>query len=125
MRILFFLLLPLLSFSQSITIQILGTTAKGNFPVIDTFLHRLFGKKGTYAHMQDILTPTSDSFQIKPVLIGQNLHQLNFTRIKVTAIGVHHGSVPEYDTMKNRRNSPKDACQTSHAFTSHETYLRT
>ncbi len=75
-------------------LPILGTTSAGDFPDISTFLQRLFGKKGAYAYMQDILTPKSDSFQIKPIEFDQGFNSKNFGEIVVGMVGVTHGKIP-------------------------------
>lgn len=75
-------------------LPILGTTGAGDFSNIKTYLNRLFGKNGTYAYMQDILTPQSDSFEIKPIILNQNFNSINIGAIKVTSIGVQHRGVP-------------------------------
>lgn len=76
------------------SLAILGTTAAGDFPDTTTFLERLFGKEGAYAYMQDILTPQSDSFQIKPIQFDQGFNSKNFGNIVVGTVGVKHGNVP-------------------------------
>ncbi len=75
-------------------LPILGTTAKGDFPSISQFLERLFGKQGAFAYMNDILTPQSDSFQIKAVQFDQGFNSKNFGEITVGTVGVNHGIVP-------------------------------
>jgi len=75
-------------------LPILGTVAQGDFPNISTYLKRLFGKNGAYAYMQDILTPQSDSFQIKPILFDQGFNHMKFGTISVGTVGVTHGKIP-------------------------------
>ena len=75
-------------------LPILGTTEAGDFPNINEYLERLFGKNGAYAYMNDILTPQSDSFQIKPVMFNQGFNSQNFGHITVGTVGVTHGKVP-------------------------------
>ena len=75
-------------------LPILGTTGAGDFPNINEYLQRLFGKKGAYAYMNDILTPQSDSFQIKPIMFNQGFNSQNFGQITVGTVGVTHGKVP-------------------------------
>ena len=75
-------------------LPILGTTEKGNFPSISQFLERLFGKQGAFAYMNDILTPQSDSFQIKAVQFDQGFNSKSFGEITVGTVGVNHGIVP-------------------------------
>ena len=82
-------------FSQrSRPLPILGTTASGAFPNINDFLERLFGEKGAYAYMSDILTPQSDSFQIVPVRFDQGFNAKKFGEITVGTVGVNHGTIP-------------------------------
>jgi len=80
--------------NRSKMLPILGTTAKGDFPSIDDFLVRLFGNQGAYAYMNDILTPQSDSFEIKAVNFGQDFNSKNFGDFIVGTVGVNHGSIP-------------------------------
>ena len=75
-------------------LPILGTTEAGDFPNINAYLQRLFGKNGAYAYMNDILTPQSDSFQIKPIMFNQEFNSKNFGQITVGTVGVTHGKVP-------------------------------
>ena len=75
-------------------LPILGTTKAGDFPNIKEYLQRLFGKNGVYAYMQDILTPKSDSFQIKPKILSQSFNSNRFGDIRVKSIGVTHGKIP-------------------------------
>lgn len=82
-------------FSKRTTaLPILGTTALGDFPNIHEYLQRLFGKKGAYAYMNDILTPQSDSFELKPIMFDQGFNSQNFGNIVVGAVGVTHGKIP-------------------------------
>ena len=80
--------------NRSKLLPILGTTAKGNFPNIKEYLNRMFGKNGAYAYMNDILTPQSDSFQIKPIMFNQGFNSQNFNGITVGTVGVNHGIIP-------------------------------
>ena len=75
-------------------LPILGTTEARDFPNIHEYLERLFGKNGAYAYMNDILTPQSDSFQIKPIMFNQGYNSQNFGQITVGTVGVSHGKVP-------------------------------
>ena len=80
--------------NRASALPILGTTSAGDFPNINNYLERLFGKNGAYAYMQDILTPQSDSFQIKPILFDQGFNSKNFGNITVGTVGVTHGKIP-------------------------------
>ncbi len=75
-------------------LPILGTSSKGDFPDIYTFLTRFFGAEGVYAYMQDILTPKSESFQIEGILRDQKHREMQLGVIKIGSVGVHHGPVP-------------------------------
>ena len=75
-------------------LPIFGTIAKGDFPDIKTYLKRLFGKNGAYAYMNDILTPQSDSFEIKAILRRQKSTTTHLGNITITTVGIHHGNVP-------------------------------
>jgi len=79
---------------RTAVLPILGTTALGDFPNINEYLERLFGKRGAYAYMNDILTPQSDSFQLKPILFDQGFNSQNFGDIVVGTVGVTHGKIP-------------------------------
>lgn len=75
-------------------LPILGTTSAGDFPTITDYLDRLFGPKGAYAYMHDILSAKSDSFQIKPIMFTQDYSSKNFGEIIVGTVGVNHGPIP-------------------------------
>lgn len=75
-------------------LPIVGTVKGGDFPNIQTYLERLFGKNGIYAYMQDILTPQSDSFQIVPKICDVDFSTKYFKKIKMTSVGVNHGKIP-------------------------------
>jgi ribonuclease BN (tRNA processing enzyme) len=76
------------------TLPILGTTAAGKFPDIREYLERLFGSKGAYAYMDDILTKESDSFQIVPHMFDQGYNSANYGEIIVGMAGVKHAQIP-------------------------------
>jgi len=75
-------------------LPILGTTAAGKFPNIKEYLERLFGSKGAYAYMDDILTKESDSFQIVPHMFDQGYNSHNYGDIIVGMAGVKHAQIP-------------------------------
>jgi len=75
-------------------LPILGTVSGGDFPNIKTYLQRLFGEHGAYAYMNDILTPQSDSFEIRAITLPKQMSILSVGNIKITSIGVQHGSIP-------------------------------
>jgi len=75
-------------------LPLLGTTEGGDFPDLKTFLKRLFGKRGAFAYMSDILTPQSDSFMLEPIVLKQKLQHMKIGSISITSLGVSHGPVP-------------------------------
>ena len=75
-------------------LPILGTPKGGDFPNIETYLERLFGKSGVYAYMQDILSDSPDSFKLQPILADQGFNSHNFGKIVVGMVGVQHGEIP-------------------------------
>jgi len=75
-------------------LPLLGTVKGGDFPNIKEYLERMFGKNGAYAYMQDILTPQSDSFQLKPFVCGAEFQTQQFNNIKLSSVGVKHGKIP-------------------------------
>jgi len=75
-------------------LPIIGTVKEGDFPNIEIYLERMFGKNGAYAYMQDILTSQSDSFQIVPKICDRDFSTKYFKNIKMTSVGVNHGKVP-------------------------------
>jgi len=70
---------------------------RGNtyFPSISEYLEALFGKNGAYRYMQDVLSSSSDSFEIVPVEINSNYPSTrNYKSFKLTLINVNHAIVP-------------------------------
>lgn len=70
---------------------------KGNdfFPGTKEYLNTLFGAKGAYRYMQDVLTPQSDSFQILPIEIDSTkILTKEYKHFSLKLINVHHGIVP-------------------------------
>jgi len=81
--------------SRTRALNILGPQANASFPSLDEFLSLQFGPRGAYRYMQDVLTPNSDSFEIKSYsLQAQNLKQMDFNGLHVKIISVHHGIIP-------------------------------
>ena len=77
------------------TLPILGPVGNQYFPSTNEFIETLFGKKGAYRYMSDILTPQSDSFQIIPEAIdAPNLVTRHFKSFTLNIINVNHGIVP-------------------------------
>ena len=77
------------------TLPILGPVGNQHFPSTNEFIETLFGKKGAYRYMSDVLTPQSDSFQIIPEAIdAPNLVTRHFKSFTLNIINVNHGIVP-------------------------------
>ena len=74
-------------------LPILGPTGSHLFPSTTQFCKALFGSKGAYRYMQDVLTAQSESFEIIPKDINSTYHQV-FKSFTLDMISVHHGSVP-------------------------------
>ena len=77
------------------SLDIIAPYGNDEFPSIHEFLIGLFGENGVYRYMRDILTPRSDSFEIRPIEI--ELHDIITRKYKsftLTLISVHHGLVP-------------------------------
>jgi ribonuclease BN (tRNA processing enzyme) len=77
------------------TLPIMGPVGNQYFPGTNEFIETLFGKKGAYRYMSDVLTPQSDSFQIIPEAIdAPNLVTRHFKSFTLNIINVNHGIVP-------------------------------
>lgn len=76
-------------------LPIIGPAGNTYFPGLEEYIDLLFGEKGAYRYMSDILTMQSDSFSIHPIEIknGQN-H--DFNGIHLSAVPVNHGVVPAF-----------------------------
>ena len=74
-------------------LDIIAPFGNQSFPSISEFLQALLGTQGAYRYMSDILTPTSDSFQIIPIEIS-SLTTREYADFKLTLIPVHHSIVP-------------------------------
>lgn len=72
-------------------LPVVGPGGNASFPSIGAFLAELFGPEGAYRYMQDVLTPQSDSFELKPMEAGAKMAFPSFT---LEALPVHHGIVP-------------------------------
>lgn len=72
-------------------LSVIGPDGNRAFPAIDPFLEALFGPKGAYRYMQDVLTPHSDSFRLIPTKAKPHM---NFNAFTLDAMEVHHGIVP-------------------------------
>jgi len=81
--------------SRTRVLNILGPQANASFPSLDEFLSLQFGPHGAYRYMQDVLTPQSDSFEIKSYsLQPKSLKEMDFNGLHVKIISVHHGIIP-------------------------------
>jgi len=78
---------------RSKMLPIVGTIGNKNFPSMSEFLELSFGENGTYRYMSDVLTPKSDSFEIRAVDVKVSRH-LEFKHFHLDVIAVHHGGVP-------------------------------
>ena len=81
-------------FSQrSDTLDIIAPDGNAYFPSTTEFLKMLFGKRGAYRYMQDILSDNSDSFKIVPIDIKRSTRRV-YKDFSLEFIRVHHGIVP-------------------------------
>jgi ribonuclease BN (tRNA processing enzyme) len=77
------------------SLDIIGPSGNTYFPSIEEYLQTLFGPKGAYRYMQDILTTKSDSFQIVPLsLDSDEVMTRKYNDFTLKLISVHHGIVP-------------------------------
>ncbi|MDF1878083.1 MBL fold metallo-hydrolase [Sulfurimonas sp. SAG-AH-194-C20] len=79
--------------SRSEKLDIIAPNGNEYFPSTSEFLENLFGKNGAYRYMNDILTPSSDSFEILPIDI-KALSVREYKDFKLTLLPVHHGIIP-------------------------------
>ena len=76
-------------------LPILGPIGNQYFPSTDEYVETLFGIKGAYRYMSDVLTPQSDSFQIMPESIdAPKIITRHFKSFNIKLINVNHGIVP-------------------------------
>jgi len=81
--------------SRNRSLPILGPVGNQYFPGTKEFIQTLFGKKGAYRYMSDVLTPQSDSFEIIPESIdAPKLLTRRFKSFNLSIINVNHGIVP-------------------------------
>ena len=83
-------------FSQRVdNLDIIGPEGNEFFPSTSEYLKILFGKRGAYRYMQDILTKESDSFRITPIEItSNNITTKKYKSFTLKLISVNHGIVP-------------------------------
>ena len=79
--------------NRSRSLDILGPSGNVSFPSTSEFLYILFGPKGAYRYMQDVLTPQSDSFEIIGIDIN-SYKRRNYPAFSLELISTHHGIVP-------------------------------
>lgn len=83
-------------------LPIIGPSGNRHFPDIESYLERLFGDDGAYEYMSDVLTPSSDSFQIYPVEIdSESVVHKKFNNFTLDMINVHHANVPAISVRIN------------------------
>lgn len=81
--------------SRTEPLTILGPVGNSHFPSTTTFIKTLFGPRGAYRYMSDILTPKSDSFQILPADVdAPEVVQRHFRHFDLSIINVDHSIVP-------------------------------
>lgn len=78
---------------RSESLDIIAPSGNAYFPSTTEFVQNLFGKKGAYRYMQDVLTPQSDSFQIIAINIQKEAQRV-YKDFTLQFIRVHHGIVP-------------------------------
>ncbi len=79
-------------FSQrSVPLPVIGPAGNDSFPSVIDFVQGLFGPRGIYRYMQDVLTPQSDSFELLPQIAASKTVFEHFT---LASMPVHHGIVP-------------------------------
>ncbi|WP_297441639.1 MBL fold metallo-hydrolase [Sulfurimonas sp.] len=78
---------------RSSSLDIIAPDENEYFPSTTEFLDDLFGKKGAYRYMSDVLSPQSDSFEIIPIDIKRSEKRV-YKDFTLQFIRVHHGIVP-------------------------------
>jgi len=80
---------------RSAPLPIIGPVANQYFPSTNEYLNIMFGKKGAYRYMSDVLTPQSDSFQIVPESINApSIVRKKYKDFTLSIINVNHGIIP-------------------------------
>ena len=80
---------------RSETLDIIAPKGNKYFPGTSEYLETLFGDKGAYRYMQDVLTPSSDSFEIIPIeIVSNKITKKTYTHFSLDIIRVNHGIVP-------------------------------
>ncbi len=76
-------------------LPIIGPVGNKSFPSTTKYLKLLFGERGAYRYMSDVLTLQSDSFQIVPESINApKITTRHFKSFTLSMINVNHGIVP-------------------------------
>jgi len=75
------------------SLDIIGPEGNEYFPSTTEFLNTLFGSRGAYRYMSDVLSPQSDSFEILPIDIKAKTRR-EYKDFTLTLIRVHHGIIP-------------------------------
>jgi len=77
------------------SLDIIGPSGNHYFPSIDEYLTGLFGSDGIYRYMSDVLSYSSDSFEITAVEIDSNdVIEKRYEGMTLSFINVHHGHIP-------------------------------
>ena len=80
---------------RSAPLPILGPIANQYFPSTDEYINIMFGEKGAYRYMSDVLTSQSDSFQILPESIdAPMIVRKKYKDFTLSIINVNHGIIP-------------------------------
>ena len=80
---------------RSSPLPIVGPVANQYFPSTNEYINIMFGKKGAYRYMSDVLTPQSDSFQILPESVdAPKIVQKKYKDFTLSIINVNHGIIP-------------------------------
>ncbi len=80
---------------RSTPLPIVGPIANEYFPSTNEYIDIMFGEKGAYRYMSDVLTPQSDSFQILPESIdAPKIVEKQYKDFTLTVINVNHGIIP-------------------------------
>jgi len=80
---------------RSASLPILGPIGNDYFPSTVKYIQLLFGEKGAYRYMSDVLTLQSDSFEIIPKDIdAPQIQTQQFKHFKLSVLNVNHGIIP-------------------------------
>jgi len=80
---------------RSAPLPLIGPAGNAYFPSMNAYVEIMFGKKGAYRYMSDVLTPQSDSFQILPESVdAAQMVQKRYKDFTLSIINVNHGIVP-------------------------------